>query len=127
MLRLSLPAILGQVINILYNIVDRIYIGHIQSASSLALTGLGVCSPVIMLVSAFSFFAGTGGAPLAAIELGKTEHDKDALKNAESILGNAFILLVLFSIVLSATFFVFRRPILVAFGASDATLPYASD
>lgn len=127
MLRLSLPAILAQVINILYNIVDRIYIGHIQSASSLALTGLGVCSPVIMLVSAFSFFAGTGGAPLAAIELGKTEHDKDALKNAESILGNAFILLVLFSIVLSATFFVFRRPILVAFGASDATLPYASD
>lgn len=127
MLRLSLPAILAQVINILYNIVDRIYIGHIQSASSLALTGLGVCSPVIMLVSAFSFFAGTGGAPLAAIELGKTEHDKDALKNAESILGNAFILLVLFSIVLSATFFVFRRPILVAFGASDATLPYASE
>lgn len=127
MLRLSLPAILGQVINILYNIVDRIYIGHIQSASSLALTGLGVCSPVIMLVSAFSFFAGTGGAPLAAIELGKTERDKDALKNAESILGNAFILLVFFSVVLSAAFFIFRKPILVAFGASDATLPYASE
>ncbi len=127
MLRLSLPAILAQVINILYNIVDRIYIGHIQSASSLALTGLGVCSPVIMLVSAFSFFAGTGGAPLAAIELGKTERDKDALKNAESILGNAFILLVFFSVVLSAAFFIFRKPILVAFGASDATLPYASE
>lgn len=127
MLRLSLPAILAQVINILYNIVDRIYIGHIQDASSLALTGLGVCSPVILLVSAFSFFAGTGGAPLAAIELGKAEHDKDALKNAESILGNAFILLIFFSVVLGAAFFVFRKPILVAFGASKATLPYASE
>ncbi len=127
MLRLSLPAILAQVINILYNIVDRIYIGHIQDASSLALTGLGVCSPVIMLVSAFSFFAGTGGAPLAAIELGKTEHDRNALKNAESILGNAFILLVFFSVVLGAAFFAFRKPILVAFGASKATLPYASE
>lgn len=127
MLRLSLPAILAQVINILYNIVDRIYIGHIKSASSLALTGLGVCSPVIMLVSAFSFFAGTGGAPLAAIELGKAEHDKDALEKAESILGNAFILLAAFSLVLSGTFLIFRKPILVAFGASEATLPYASE
>ena len=124
MLRLSLPAILAQVVSILYNIVDRIYIGHM---SSLALTGLGVCLPVIMLVSAFSFFAGTGGAPLAAIELGKAEHDEAALKNAESILGNAFILLVAFSIVLGGAFFVFRKPILVAFGASRATLPYASD
>lgn len=127
MLRLSLPAILAQVVSILYNIVDRIYIGHIQSASSLALTGLGVCLPVIMLVSAFSFFAGTGGAPLAAIELGKAERDEAALKNAESILGNAFILLVAFSVVLGGAFFVFRKSILVAFGASHATLPYASD
>lgn len=83
MLRLALPSVLAYLINVLYNIVDRIYIGHISSegaGSSLALTGLGICLPIIQLVSAFSAFAGTGGAPLAAIELGKSELDPSARK-----------------------------------------------
>ncbi len=133
MLRLALPSVLAYLINVLYNIVDRIYIGHISSAgpsgsdSSLALTGLGVCLPIIQLVSAFSAFAGTGGAPLAAIELGKSELDPCARKNAQKILGNAAFMLIVFSAVLTSCFLIFKTPVLMFFGASGKTLPYADD
>lgn len=128
MLRLALPSIVAYIINVLYNIVDRIYIGHIEEASGisgLALTGLGICLPIIQLISAFSAFAGTGGAPLAAIELGKSEFDKNAKKAALSILGNAVVMLLFFSVILTSFFLVFKTPILLFFGASERTLPYA--
>lgn len=127
MIKMALPSIVAQVINILYNIVDRIYIGHIPDSGSLALTGLGICFPIITLISAFSAFAGAGGAPLAAIELGKAEFDSKAKQRALEILGNVIIMILSFSIFLSVFFFVFRNPILTAFGASENTLSYASE
>lgn len=130
MVKLALPSILAYVINILYNIVDRIYIGHMASSPStegLALTGLGICLPVIQLVSAFSAFAGTGGAPLASIELGKSEKNANARKNANKLLGNVTFLLIVFSVVLMAVFYFFMTPILTVFGASEATIGYAKD
>ena len=101
MVKLSLPSITAFVINILYNIVDRIYIGHIPGNSSLPLTGLGICLPIITLISAFSAFAGNGGAPLASIELGKAEKNPECADNAKKILSNALFLLVLFSVCLT--------------------------
>ena len=127
MLKLAVPSIVAQVINILYNIVDRIYIGHIPEIGSLALTGVGVCFPVVTLISAFAIFAGAGGAPLAAIELGKAETDKKALERAHGILGNVVVMIIIFSIVLPILFELFLEPILWAFGASEKTLSYASD
>lgn len=124
MVQLAVPSILAYLVNILYNIVDRIYIGHLASSS--ALTGVGICLPILQLVSAFCVFAGNGGAPLAAIELGKSEKDSTALKTAEKYLGNAFILLCIFSTVLMSFFLTFKNSILLAFGASQETLPYAS-
>ncbi len=113
MASMAFPAVAAQLINVLYNIVDRIYIGHIPGEGDIALTGVGVTFPIIMLVSAFSAFAGMGGAPLASIELGKKNYEK-----AERILGNsAGLLTVLFS--------VFKTPVLYAFGASGATIGYA--
>lgn len=127
MAKLALPSIVAQVINILYNIVDRIYIGHIEEGSSLALTGLGICFPIITLISAFSAFAGAGGAPLAAIELGKSEYDAKAKEKANEILGNVIIMIIGFSLILSVFFYLFKEPILLAFGASENTLPFATD
>ncbi len=122
MVKLSIPMIIAQLINVLYNIVDRIYIGRIEDVGALALTGLGVCFPVIMIISAFSAFAGMGGAPLAAIELGKGDKAK-----AEKILGNAVVLILTFSVVLTTLFFIFKQPILYTFGASEDTFVYAND
>ena len=127
MVKLALPSIAAQLINILYNIVDRVYIGHIPEAGSLALTGLGVCFPILTLISAFSAFAGSGGGPLAAIELGKAEHDPEAKKRGHEILGNAFFMIICFSIILTVGFSIFKKPLLMAFGASSNTLPYAND
>lgn len=117
---LALPAVIAQIVNVLYNIVDRIYIGHIPNVGSTALTGLGVCFPILMLISAFSAFVGSGGAPLAAIQLGKGDK-----KQAEKILGNGVTMLLSFSILLTILFMVFKQPLLLAFGASEVTLPYA--
>ena len=127
MLTLAIPSVIAYVINVLYNIVDRIYIGHIQdeNGAAFALTGLGICLPIIQLVSAFSAFAGTGGAPLAAIELGKSEFNPEAKKEAQRILGNSSFMLIVFSVVLTAFFLIFKEPILLFFGASKNTLPYA--
>ena len=118
MVSMALPA--AQLINVLYNIVDRVYIGHIPGHGDVALTGVGVTFPIIMLVSAFSAFAGMGGAPLASIELGKRNYAK-----AERILGNSAGLILIFSAVLTVVFSVFKTPILYAFGASEATIGYA--
>ncbi len=120
MVSLALPSVAAQLINILYNIVDRIYIGHIRGYGDVALTGVGVTFPIIMLISAFSAFAGMGGAPLASIELGKKDYEK-----AERILGNSAGLILFFSVILTLTFSIFKRPVLFAFGASEATIGYA--
>ena len=120
MVSLAVPAVAAQLINVLYNIVDRIYIGHIEGYGDVALTGVGVTFPIIMLISAFSAFAGMGGAPLASIELGRKDVGK-----AELILGNSAGMIVLFSIVLTIGFSIFKTPVLYAFGASDVTITYA--
>ena len=120
--KLAIPGILAQLINVLYNMVDRMYIGHIEEIGATALTGLGVCLPIIVIISAFSAFAGMGGAPLAAIELGKGDK-----KRAEKILGNAVTMLLGFTIILTIFFSIFKEPILYAFGASDETIVYALD
>lgn len=122
MLSMALPAVAAQLINVLYNIVDRIYIGHIHGYGDVALTGVGVTFPIITLISAFSAFAGMGGAPLASIQLGKRRRDK-----AEEILGNSTGLLIFFAIVLTIGFSALKTPILYAFGASDITITYARD
>lgn len=120
MVSMAVPAVAAQLINMLYNIVDRIYIGHIEGYGDLALTGVGVTFPILMLISAFSGFAGMGGAPLASIQLGKRDYDE-----AEKILGNSTGLIVIFSVILTIFFLVFKTPILYAFGASEATIAYA--
>lgn len=122
MLRMAIPSIIAQVINILYNIVDRIYIGHISGVGAAALTGVGLTFPIITLISAFSAFVGSGGAPLASIWMGK--NDK---KHAEKILGTGVFMLLSFSVILMAVFLIFQRPLLYAFGASDATIGYAME
>ncbi len=122
MLAMAAPSIVAQLINILYNIIDRIYIGHIENVGAGALTGVGLTFPIITLISAFSAFAGMGGAPLAAIWQGKGDKEK-----AEKILGNAVTMLLGFSVVLMVVFYLFQEPFLYAFGASDATIGYALD
>lgn len=120
--KLSVPAIAAQIINLLYNLVDRMYIGHIAGVGKLALTGVGVCLPVIMLISAFAALVSMGGAPRASIFLGKGEKDK-----AEKTLGNSFSLLVILSIVLTLIFIIFAEDLLLLFGASENTIQYGLD
>ena len=122
MVSMALPAVAAQVINVLYNIVDRIYIGHIPGYGELALTGVGVTAPILMVISAFSAFAGMGGAPQASIQLGKKNYE-----GAEKILGTSVAMLLLFSVVLTAVFQAFKTPILYAFGASDNTIVHARE
>ena len=117
---LAIPTITAQLINMLYNIVDRIYIGHIPESGALALTGVGVCMPLIMIVSAFAALVGSGGAPRASIHMGKQDYDQ-----AEKILGNCFTLQVVISVILTAILFLFNRNLLLAFGASENTIGYA--
>lgn len=120
LMRMALPAIAAQFVNMLYSIVDRIYIGHIAGVGTQALAGVGVCNTVILLVAAFAQFTGGGGAPLSAIALGKGQKEK-----AERILGNGILLLIVLSVLLMAAVYAFMDPILMATGASDTTLPYA--
>ena len=119
---LSVPAIFAQIVNVLYNLIDRIYIGHIDKIGSLALTGVGVAMPLIMIISAFAALAAMGGAPRASIYLGK-----DDLKTAEKILGNSFSLLLIISLILSISIYASLDKILILFGASENTLAYAMD
>lgn len=118
--KLALPAIMAQVINVMYNMVDRMYIGHIKDIGAEALTGVGVTMPVIMAISAFAALVSMGGAPRASIMMGK--NDK---KSAEKILGNCTTMLVAAAVILTAVFLIFGEPILLLFGASENTITYA--
>ena len=122
LLRLSMPAIAAQVINVLYNMVDRMYIGHISGVGAAALTGVGVTMPVIMAITAFAFFISMGGAPRSSIMMGKNEKEK-----AEKILGNCTTMLIIISLILTVVIQMFGRPILMMFGASENTIGYAWD
>ena len=121
LLKLAIPTVIAQVVNMLYNIVDRIYIGHIPEIGSLALTGVGVCMPVIMIISAFAALISFGGAPRASIHLGKGEPE-----SAEKIIGGSFTLLLGLSAVLTTVLLIWNEDILLLFGASENTIGYAS-
>ncbi|MDY2821721.1 MAG: MATE family efflux transporter [Oscillospiraceae bacterium] len=120
--KLSLPTVIAQIVNMLYNIVDRIYIGHMPGDGSLALTGVGVCLPIIMIISAFAAFVSAGGAPRASISMGKGDNG-----SAEKILGGCFFMQIIISAVLTALLLIFDRDLLLAFGASENTIEYAVD
>ena len=120
---LAVPTITSQIVNMLYNLVDRVYIGHMQpveTVGKLALTGVGVCLPIIMVISAFAALMAFGGAPRASIAEGRGD-----LKESERIMGNSFTMLVAVSVVLTVVFLVFAEPMLRIFGASDNTIGYA--
>lgn len=120
--RLAIPAVVAQVINLLYNIVDRIYIGHIPGVGASALTGVGLFMPMLMLINAFAMLGGSGGAPLASIEMGRKDNAA-----AERILGTCFAMLMVFAAALTVAFYFSAPALLHLFGASEVTLPYALD
>ena len=120
--KLAVPTVIAQLVNMLYNIVDRIYIGHMPGDGSAALTGVGVCMPLILIVSAFAAFVASGGAPRASISMGKGDYD-----SAEKILGGCVLMQVVISAVLTVVLLVFGRDLLLAFGASENTIDYAAD
>lgn len=122
MVKLAIPAILAQLINMLYNIVDRIYIGRMPNVGALALTGLGVCGPIIIIVSAFAALVAMGAAPRASIEMGKGNQEE-----AERILGASFMLQVVLSVILTTVLLIWGEPLLMLFGASEHTIGYALD
>ena len=119
LLRLALPTVAAQLINMLYNIVDRIYIGHIPEIGAKALTGVGVCMPLILIVSAFAALVGYGGAPRASIAMGRKDNEA-----AEKILGNCFTVQILISVILTVVLLIWNRDFLMAFGASENTIEY---
>lgn len=119
-LRLAIPTMIAQFVNVLYSIVDRMYIGNIPQIGDLALAGVGVCGPIVTLLSSFGTLVGLGGSPVMAMRMGQKN-----LPGAKKILSNAFAMLTVMAVVLSVLFFLFRRPLLLLFGASDATLVYA--
>ena len=118
--QLAIPAVVAQIVNLLYNIVDRIYIGHMPEVGADALTGVGLFMPILMLINAFAMLAGAGGAPRAAIAMGQRDHER-----AEKIMGNCFSLLLIFSVILTIVFYFAAPALLQLFGASEVTLPYA--
>ena len=120
--RLAVPTVAAQLVNMLYNIVDRIYIGHMPGDGSLALTGVGVCMPLIMIITAFSCFAATGGAPRASISMGKGDHG-----TAEKLLGACFTLQLCISALLTVALLIWNRDLLLMFGGSENTIGYAAD
>ena len=121
-IRLAVPMTLAQLVNVLYNVVDRMYIGRIPENATLALTGLGLCLPIITMVIAFANLYGMGGAPLCSIARGRGEAEE-----AESIMGNSFTLMMLTGVALMVFCYLFKKPMLYLFGASDVTYPYAND
>ena len=120
-LSMAIPYTIAQLVQVLYNLVDRIYIGHMAKDASLALTGVGLTFPIISIISAFGFLFSSGGAPLCSIERGRGNHEK-----AKKLLGNCFSMLIFTAILMMLIFYIFMRPILFAFGASEATYVYAS-
>lgn len=119
---LAIPMTIAQLINVLYSLVDRMYIGHLAQNSTLALTGLGITFPIIMLVTAVTNLFGMGGAPLCSIARGRGDNEE-----AEKIMGNSFMLLIIFSVVLMVVGFIFKEDLLWLFGASANTIGYAND
>ncbi len=119
-IEVALPMTFAQLLNLLYNIVDRMYIGRIPGEGTVALTGVGVCFPIITLITAFTYLFGNGGGPLCAMERGRGDE-----KEAEMLMGNTFSMLVITGILLMGVGYLFHKPILYAFGASDSTFPYA--
>ena len=120
MVKMAVPALVGQVVNLLYNIVDRIYIGHLPEVGGTALTGVGLFTPILMLITAFAMLAGAGGAPRAAISMGKGDKD-----TAEKIMANCFTVLMILAAILTVVLYAAAPTLLRWFGASDVTLPYA--
>ena len=120
LLKLALPTVVAQLVNLLYNIVDRIYIGHMPDVGTVALTGVGLCFPVTYLISAFTYLVAQGGAPRAAIAMGQGND-----KTAEEIMGNCFTCLIAVSLVLTAAFWLWGEPLLWLFGCSEETIIYA--
>ena len=120
--KLAIPTVVAQLINMLYNIVDRIYIGHMPEVGDLALTGVGVCMPIIMIVSAFAALISSGGAPRASIFMGKKD-----MESAEKTLGGCFGLQMIISVILTVVLLIWNRDLLLAFGASENTIKYATD
>lgn len=117
---LALPAIIGQLVSLIYNMVDRMYIGHIPEIGGDALTGVGVTAPLLIIISAFSVLIGMGGAPRVSIKMGEKDN-----KGAEGIIGNCFVTLIVISLILTVLFLIFNEKLLILFGASEKTLPYA--
>ena len=121
LLRLAVPTVAAQLINMIYNIVDRIYIGHIPEVGALALTGVGVCMPLILIVSAFAALVGNGGAPRASISMGRGDKE-----SAEKILGTCFAMQIVISVILTAVLLIWNKDFLLAFGASENTVEYGT-
>ena len=121
MVSMAVPALVAQVINLLYNIVDRIYIGHIPEIGGLALTGVGLFTPILMLITAFAMLAGAGGAPLAAIAMGRGDKE-----HGQKIVGNCFMVLLLLAVVLTVLFYIFIPDLIRLFGGSENTIPYGT-
>ena len=122
LVKLSLPTVIAQLVNMLYNLVDRIYIGHMPEVGDLALTGVGVCMPIILIVSAFAALVSSGGAPRSSIFMGQKDTER-----AEKTLGSCFSLLIIISAVLTVLLLIFSRDLLLTFGASQNTIGYATD
>ena len=120
MLKMSLPTVIAQLVNLLYNIVDRVFIGHMPEVGADALTGVGLSMPLILIINAFAMLAAAGGAPRAAIALGQNNQDE-----AEKIMGNCFSMLLIFAVVLTVCYQIFAEPLLWLFGASENTIGYA--
>ena len=121
-LRMAVPMMLAQTVNVLYNIVDRMYIGHMPGSGSLALTGLGLCMPIISIITAFASLCGVGGGPLCSIARGRGD-----LRYAERVMGNALAMLLGIGLTLTVLLRIFMRPVLYAMGASEVTYPFASE
>ena len=120
-LSLAIPMAAAQLVNVLYSVVDRIYLGHLPDSDSLALTGLGVTMPIVSILMGFANLCGTGGAPLCSISRGRGDDEE-----AERVMGNAFVLLLILGVAGTAFFLAFKEPILYLFGASPDTFPYAN-
>ena len=121
-LSIALPMTLAQLINVLYSVIDRMYIGRLPSAATLALTGIGLTLPIVSLIMAFSFLFSTGGAPLSSIARGEGN-----TKKAEKIMGTSMTMLMLIGLVITIILYIFKKPMLYLLGSSDQTLPYAND
>ena len=122
LVKLAVPTVISQIVNMLYNIIDRVYIGHIPGDGSLALTGMGICMPIILIISAFAALVASGGAPRASICMGKGDNE-----SAEKILGGCFAVQIIISAILTVVLLIWDKPLLLAFGASENTIDFGVD